>query len=194
MEIPEFDSEEFGFLSNADLLIKKRIIQEKIFKLLEITLGSIRSGINAPIAKLFPEGKISRGENYQALPYLILDYPAIFSMNDILACRTMFLWGNFFSTTIHLQGSYLKRNHENIVSTITGLEQNELFISVGETPWHYHYEPSNYLPLNSVTLDKAINRSFVKISRRIALDDHYRLPALARDFYQRFLDNLKLKA
>jgi hypothetical protein len=51
-------------------------------------------------------GKISRGENYQLLPYIILDYPSYFSRNNIFAVRTMFWWGNFFSITLHLSGDH----------------------------------------------------------------------------------------
>ena len=51
------------------------------------------------------EAKISKGENYQLLPYVILDYPRYFSLTEAIAVRTMFWWGNFFSVTLQLSGA-----------------------------------------------------------------------------------------
>ena len=39
--------------------------------------------------------KISKGENYKGLPYVVLDYPKNFSASGILAIRTMFWWEIF---------------------------------------------------------------------------------------------------
>ena len=40
--------------------------------------------------------KISRGEQYLGLPYVMLDYPRIFSKENVFAIRTFFWWGNYF--------------------------------------------------------------------------------------------------
>jgi hypothetical protein len=50
--------------------------------------------------------KISKGENYRGLPYVMLDYPRIFGKEDVFAIRTMFWWGHYFSVTLHLKGIY----------------------------------------------------------------------------------------
>jgi len=50
--------------------------------------------------------KISRGENYLGLPYLVLDYPRLFRPDAVLAIRTFFWWGHFFSSTLQLSGGY----------------------------------------------------------------------------------------
>ena len=56
-------------------------------------------------------GKISRGENYRGLPYLILDYPAYFSQKDIFAFRTMFWWGHFFQCRTTSTGDIFAATH-----------------------------------------------------------------------------------
>src|SRR6185369_14445953 len=48
--------------------------------------------------------KISKGENYRGLPYMVLDHPRRFDKEDVFAIRTLFWWGNFFSTTLQLSG------------------------------------------------------------------------------------------
>ncbi|HEY6901247.1 MAG TPA: hypothetical protein VI233_11410, partial [Puia sp.] len=50
--------------------------------------------------------KISKGENYKGLPYVMLDYPRLFGREDVLAIRTFFWWGHGFSVTLHLKGEY----------------------------------------------------------------------------------------
>ena len=50
--------------------------------------------------------KVFKGEYYEGLPYVMLDYPRIFGKDDVFAIRTFFWWGNFFSITLQLKGSY----------------------------------------------------------------------------------------
>src|SRR5450631_2869683 len=50
--------------------------------------------------------RISKGENYKGLPWVVLDYPRAFGRLDVLAVRTLFWWGNYFSVTLHLKGVY----------------------------------------------------------------------------------------
>ena len=50
--------------------------------------------------------KISKGENYKDLPYVMLDYPRCFQKEKTIAIRTFFWWGNFFSINLQLSGEY----------------------------------------------------------------------------------------
>ena len=62
--------------------------------------------------------KISKGENYNGFPYIILDFPSTFSKENIFAVRTMFWWGNFISITLHLKGSYKNMYAANILKKL----------------------------------------------------------------------------
>ena len=95
--------------------------------------------------------KISRGENYRGLPYLVLDYPRVFNQSDVCAIRTFFWWGHFFSTTLHLSGSYQRRFADSIANQYQQAIVNELWIGVGADPWQYHLERDNYVPVDGVT-------------------------------------------
>lgn len=117
----------------------------------------------------FPEPKISRGENYNGLPYMVLDHPRFFSQDSTLTFRSMFLWGEFWSFTLQLQG--------NIFNKMKDFPQgrfalaNPVYVSNGETPWEYFYDESNYklFPPNSSSAIKEhiYNRSFAKFSEKI---------------------------
>ena len=45
--------------------------------------------------------KISKGENYLGLPYLILDFPKKLEDENQFAVRNFFWWGNYFSTFLY---------------------------------------------------------------------------------------------
>lgn len=180
-------------MSDADLLLRKRVIQDKVFQLLEKTQHEIDTIIDQALSKHFASGKISRGENYRGLPYLILDHPAHFKIDDIFACRTMFLWGEFFSVTVHLQGYWLKEFHTSLYEIIDEIDQSELYVSKGTTPWHYHYEEDNYALLTKQDLGVAMNNTFIKISKRLPLSDYLLLHEIAREFYKPFLSRLTSK-
>src|SRR5258708_37260851 len=109
----ELSPEELKLISDADFFRRKNEITHKIEGSLAV-LGENISDILQMHVKNIPSGilkiapKISQGERYLELPWLILDYPRIFSEEDIFAFRSMFWWGKHFSFTIHLSGKYLE--------------------------------------------------------------------------------------
>jgi len=191
MHTLNFNKDEFKFLSDPDILKQKRIIQDKIFNLLEEVKTRLSIDLEPQILNKFPTGRISRGENYKGLPYHVLDYPALFNNKDILACRTMFLWGNFFSTTIHLQGQYLHSNKDILGQLGDSMKTANLFVSCGNTPWEYSYNKDNYKQFTSTSIEAALSKNFVKISQKIELESYAEIPQLASEFYSPILDQLK---
>src|SRR3990167_6258007 len=109
MEKNYFSKHEFEVLSDKDFFYTKRAVNEKLIALLEVTQRKISEYISSS-GFPFPEechrkkGKISKGENYNMLPWFMLDYPAFFTQKDIFAFRTMFWWGECFSCTFLMSG------------------------------------------------------------------------------------------
>lgn len=114
--------------------------------------------------------KISRGENYRNLPYVILDYPRKFARDDVFAFRSMFWWGHFFSYTLHLQGHSLAKFRPYLLDTLPYVRKNwnDVHLGVGKTPWQYHFGPANYqliTHLSSEKIAEIINHhEFIKLS------------------------------
>ncbi len=184
--LPAFSAAELDLMKRADWLLTKRQIQDKIFALLQLTEKAIEPVWHArqhPLTSIapWPAAKISRGENYRGLPYLILDYPARFDKADIFAYRTMFYWGNFFSLTLHLQGFFLHDYRVNLYHAASRLMGPEVYISNGPTPWQYHYGEDNYELLNERSKEKILVDPFVKLSVRLPLSDWQELPRLAAE-------------
>src|SRR5438552_3801445 len=96
LQLSETETE---LIKNTEWILSKHVITRKVYSL----FGEISELLKTeaePYNYIFPDnikyqsGKISKGENYRLLPYVILDYPSFFWKEKIFAVRTMFWWGN----------------------------------------------------------------------------------------------------
>lgn len=147
---------EAELMNNAGIILTKNSVLQKIKLLLEEVQAEqqllvSQNGWNKENIFTIPP-KISRGENYMGLPYLILDYPRINSPSGIFFIRTMFWWGNFFSSTLHISGlqkEYLNRPIQNSFNLLS-----EHFIGLNTDPWVHHFEESNYKKIGLMGKDE----------------------------------------
>lgn len=188
---------EYAALLDKDFLLTKASALAKIDLLLAETRGRLKDTMRKisfpkPNSIQFRSGKISRGENYRGLPYLVLDYPAYFRQDNIFAYRTMFWWGNFFSATLHLQGDSLDHYRQNLVRNLDMLLGEEIFICVGETPWEYHYGLDNYERLSARHRGFIEKCAFLKISRKVDLGEWEDLPEFSSQYLVQLLKVLAI--
>jgi len=192
----QLSQEELKIIRDVDFLLTKISAIDKIAKLFETTRTHLElvvrePGSFCPPESILKEGKISKGENYRNLPYLVLDYPAFFSKDDIFAFRTMFWWGHFFSFTLHLQGKYLAMFRGSIIDKLDTFNHQGTYVSVGDTPWEYHYAPDNYARINQIDARQIAEVGFLKISKKIDLDQWSLVPELAKHFFISCLGGLE---
>ena len=88
--------------------------------------------------------KISRGEQYKGLPWVMLDYPRTFGREDVLAVRTMFWWGHGFSVTLHLKGKYLRTYLPVIRLRMAELEAAGFGPGMAEDEWEHEHTPGQW--------------------------------------------------
>ncbi len=167
---------EAELVANTDWILTKNEILQKVKYLLgdlhsqqQIYLNTKTSVLPAEVT--IKPAKISRGENYQGLPYLVLDYPRYFGRDDRFAIRTMFWWGNFFSVTLHLAGRYKKIYESKIESSFKALNEDSFFINVNDEQWEHHFESGNYVSLKEMN-DQIFRTSirqkgFIKQAKKI---------------------------
>ncbi|MGB5893793.1 MAG: hypothetical protein WBG58_06410 [Ignavibacteriaceae bacterium] len=189
---------ELLILQDTDFLLTKATVLEKITELFGHTREELKrcvenSNFSFPDGTGLLNGKISKGENYKNLPYMVLDYPTLFSKNSIFAYRTMFWWGNFFSATLHLEGIALNSYRNSITLNLDKLLKKDVYIGVGDTPWQYHYEEDNYSLLNEVHRDFITNSKFLKLSKKIELKKWNDVPEFSTNFFELMLSILKLR-
>lgn len=183
-----FSEQELTVLSNRDFLKTKQIVTQKIQKLLletETQLKTFVKQIDVLLLEniLVTAGKISRGEKYEDLPYQVLDYPRYFSKESIFTYRTMFWWGNFFSCTLHLQGSALGSYRNMLRKNLPSLKNDDVYFCINVNPWQYHFREDNYLSLKQISdkdlCDLINNKSFIKLSKKLPLEQHSTLPTFS---------------
>jgi len=172
--------EEAALITRADWILTKNSILQKTKQLLA-TIQTEQRHIVESYSSFFPEEilstspRISKGENYKGLPWLVLDYPRYFNKENVFAIRTFFWWGNFFSCTLHLSGIYKKRYQEKIICSFESLKTKDISICIHDDQWEHHFETTNYLPLQNVTVfqfaETIIKRPFIKLSKKIPLEE-----------------------
>jgi hypothetical protein len=172
--------EEASLVTKADWILTKNGIIEKAKQLLaalqreqQSILASVKEQLPVEITGTSP--KISKGENYKGLPYLVLDYPRYFNKKDVCAIRTLFWWGNFFSTTLHLSGDCKNRYIQNINASFEFLKNNDFSICINTDEWEHHFEITNYLPLHALNAmafqEITMQGAFIKLSKKISLTE-----------------------
>jgi hypothetical protein len=172
--------EELRLAANASVILTKNAIMEKTKQLLNRIQDKQESYLTSLPEFEFPviqhsNPKISKGENYLGLPYLVLDYPRIFEKNATAAIRTMFWWGNFFSVTLHLSGKYKMGTENELLNAYEILRKRGYYCCVNDTEWAHHFEPDNYQPLKKLgynDFEKIVQeKPFAKIAYKFPLED-----------------------
>ncbi len=137
----------------AWILTKNRIIEKVylLFGYLSERYRQTASIQNLPAAVTAIAPKISKGENYEGLPYVMLDYPRCFGKEDVFAVRTFFWWGHFFSITLQLKGVYVQQYLPALLNNEKNLRENDVWMNVGNEEWQHHFRNNNMLLLNEHT-------------------------------------------
>jgi ribosomal protein L32E len=189
--------EEEELVRNAEIILTKNAVMKKMQYLLE-ELQELhhlflhdKEFIPAEVRHNSP--KISRGENYLGLPYLVLDQPRFFEINNIFAVRTLFWWGRYFILTLHVSGRYKETFESQLFNAINSAPQHYYFC-IHEEQWVHHLEPGNYTEIRSENLAElqSINasRPFLKIARKIEFGNINEATTYLQRAYEEMLDLL----
>lgn len=137
--------------------------------------------------------KISRGEKYLGLPYIILDYPRIFEKENILAIRTLFWWGNFCSVTLHVNGKYLPYTAKHLTRRFKEFQQYDFYISTSGNEWNHDLRTMDYHLLSAATCEQTNEalqtNQFLKLAAKVELTQWNNME---NRLYSVFLNLIKL--
>ena len=175
----QFLPAEMELVSSPDIILTKNAILQKIKSFFEEVqmkqhdiLKRYSSQLPEEVLKISP--KISRGENYKGLPWLVLDNPRHFQHNNIFAIRTMFWWGNFFSITLHVSGKNKNDLLKNLTNNVSLLAKNDFFIYNGTKEWEHDIDPGSYKKLSGINEDELQKifsaNSFLKLAVKFTVE------------------------
>jgi hypothetical protein len=175
-------SKEQELVINADWILTKNAIIQKLYTFFGQTSEQFQLLIqqnsalaNEAACAIAP--KISKGENYEGLPWVMLDYPRHFKGDDVFAIRCFFWWGNEVSITLQLSGKF-KTFYSNAIQQYFQLRNgnphptNEWFIGINiEDAWQHHFRPDNYRRAAEINPAIISQLPFIKLAKKIPLDE-----------------------
>ena len=186
----KFTDKEWQYLHDTDFLLTKRGVGEKLMTILQETERSIAESIRNLLA--YPSwfnnpGKISKGENYEGLPFMVLDYPKVNSGEGFVLMRSMIWWGNYCSFTLHAKGVY----SEALRAEMTKIwELKDFCICINTDQWNHQFIPSNYILLEDFQENKQLEtpKHFLKLAKKYSLEEIHDLPELVSTDFKRVVE------
>jgi len=193
-------AEELELVCNKDWILAKKIVIDKVYFLMGELSQKMQQKIEEnklmlPTIVTDCSPKISRGENYRGLPYVMLDYPRYFKDKDALAIRTFFWWGNFFSINLHLSGAMKENVLPILKSNFNWLQQNNYYLGIHTDPWEHHFGADNYRLFKNYSAAEFeeifLQKDFLKISISISLNQWESIPAFLEHHFNALMELLK---
>ena len=194
-----FSEDEISLVKNAGWILTKNEVIHKICDF----FGWLAEQMNgywmrAPYLSSVPantRAKISRGEQYQGLPYVVLDYPREFGKENIFAIRTLFWWGNYFSINLHLKGIYRDAFLENIIRHFETLAAEGFYVCISHDEWAHEINEIAYKKIGHSNQewfrDCLYRKSFCKLSVKIDLHDWEQAGELLLAHFQTIMQSLE---
>lgn len=194
-----FSEDEIRLIKNAGWILTKNEVIRKVCEFFGLLAEQMQNQVNRlpyhSSVSSETRAKISRGEQYQGLPYVVLDYPRAFSKENVFAIRTLFWWGNYFSISLHLKGMYKEQWTENIIRHFSELANNHFYLCISNDEWAHEINESDYKKINQCNLEwfreYLYRKSFCKLSVKIGLDDWEQAGNLLLTHYQTILHTLE---
>jgi hypothetical protein len=179
-------------VTDAGWILTKNAVIGKVYDLFgglsdDYTLLLEKHGI--PAEDTGPRSpKISKGEQYEGLPWVMLDHPRNFSGSNAFAIRSFFWWGHFCSITWHLAGTYLEK-YAGRVQEYLADNPGEWLVCTGEDAWEHHLRNSRPPAEAMIQWNEM---SFLRISKKISLDEWDMLPEFFCNSYEEILRMIHL--
>ncbi len=177
----QLSPKEWELVADPEWILTKNRILEKVAELLGQHSRWAVNWMETHRTTLPPEAfqhppKLARGEQYQGLPWLMLDLPRYFDKSHELAIRHFFWWGHFFSSTLQVSGKFKQSLVEN-----AAMLNDETYVCVHTSPWEHHFDTGNYRLVRE--LDAAEKQEifrdagWIKLAKRIPLSEWEQAPA-----------------
>lgn len=172
--------DELQLVQNSGWILTKNAIIEKVYTMFGNVAHQLYDHVNArqhslPDICSANNPKISKGEKYEELPYVMLDYPRYFTREEIVAVRNFFWWGNFFSTTLHVRGTHRHKVAESILDQFEHLTAKQFYLSTEGNEWDHNIESMNYSLLggySKTALSDVLGKSnFIKLAVKFPLKE-----------------------
>jgi hypothetical protein len=191
----QLSAEEMRMAANKEFILTKQEVIKKVCELMGALSVNMQKHITEKGGYFPPEiinssPKISKGEQYRQMPYVVLDYPRFFSKEDVFAVRMFFWWGHYFSSTLHLKGKYLSKYSAAIIQAIGEGLLDEYDMESNGDEFNFDLNSGNYQKIKNAMSHTAIDAyqfSFLKLSRSYSINDSNEIPDLLFEDFKKYL-------
>ena len=190
---------ELELVNNADLILTKNEVIHKVNRLFGELSNQYRIIWDKYHLESFEKAdfispKIAKGEQYEGLPWVMLDYPRCFTKENTFAIRSFFWWGNACSITLQLSGIYQKKYALALQNQVLSLNEhskkNDWLIGMDVDPWQHHFREDNCQRLDQWSGVSFLDLPFLKITKKIPLDQWDGIADFFQNSYLEILEML----
>ena len=183
--------EELEAMKNRDfLLIKHSVIEKMSHRLGQLgnTLGQSEVFNKQEVHHIFyhKQAKLSKGEQLEHMPYLVLDYPQISSLQSLCSIRVVFWWGHYFTCQLLLAGDLKIVFQESLLKSFKELQGSPLHLCYCNSLWEHKLDEYTHHRIGELELSTFKNiieeKDFVKLGFRIELEESSQLKERVVDF------------
>ncbi len=164
---------EKNLVLNQEIFLTKNAVIEKVYQLFcTVDLfykEQLQELNNLPNSIKSSNGKISKGENYLQMPWVMLDSPNYFKGINVFAVRTFFWWGNYISINFLITGCLVDDIKYTLLKTKSNFKDWSLCIH--ESPWHHHFKEDNFIKLEQAPSSQIEGMKFIKLAKKIPLQE-----------------------
>jgi len=169
----QFDQQETELMFNTSVFPLKRQINRKLYVLFEQIKNALK---DTPIHQNFPfpagvdnlTGKISQGENHQEFPWVMLDFPKLFTPERIFAYRTLFWYGRGFSNALLIGGNVCDQFAAVILKNRKSLSGKDIYFSFAPDAWDHNISSEHAQPVETVSDEQVMahiqSTGYIKLS------------------------------
>lgn len=188
----QLSAEEWQLVQNSAWILTKHAVIDKVYTMFGLLAQEMQSRLltphGLPDAVLRPSPKISKGEQYRQMPWVVLDYPRCFSKEDVLAVRSFFWWGHYFSSTLHLKGRYRQLLVPGILEAMAAGKLAGHYWSAGGDEFNFdvreHYTAADKMLPAAEKLDTA---PFIKLTIIHPLEEWNEAPGRLLEAFINFI-------
>ncbi|MDE3124380.1 MAG: hypothetical protein KGK14_02605 [Bacteroidota bacterium] len=183
---------ELELVTNIPIILTKNRIIKATNELLGETCRQyqilLHAAQNMPNVVKQVNPKIYNGENYQGLPWVMLDYPRYFTKESELAIRSYFWWGHYFSITLQMSGVFIPQ-YAPALQHLSAYDKSWLVL-IDEDKWQHEINSSNTIPLVHLNSAILMEKPFLKVVKKIPLAQWAEAPAFFHDSFEALMNNV----
>lgn len=192
-----FNANELETLQNQLFFRQKQQITQRFYEVFGELIQTLKEhpkhlNFNYPDGTDILVGKISKGENYQGLPYIVADFPRNFDKKGVFSFRSWFWWGHYVLFIWHISGKYLASYQDLLLEKFVVFQKNNFYLNIGTNEWQHHLDSENYIEIKNVTFQEferyIKTKPFLKIVHQLDLENLANLEKEAIMIFESLVD------